>query len=314
MVFWSSFSKKIKQAVSQISFDALKKRVDTIEADYATKTYTDTQNNAQDVKIDANTNNITTNTNNITALDTKVDGVITGLKDGNLINYTGVYNAGTTYKLAQATAYNDLWYVSNVDNNLGHTPTGQSDAFWERISAPVVNLQPYLTKTEAATTYISKTDAANQFIVKTMLNTMFPVGSIVMTADNSVHKLVQMYPSKFQELTDSDISFLGFGSGNAGVGNNIIFNINQNNLPNISYRHNHNSGVPVWADDGCRFGEIINSGNKRLGNYDGSTNGSARTDDQTFYLNGNQTQQPVQLSIKPKTLKVRVWKVISDLV
>lgn len=72
--------------------------------DYYTKTETDaayqqldtrlqgidTQINTNTQNITTNTNNITTNTRNLNDLDTKVDGVINGLQNGNLINYTGV--------------------------------------------------------------------------------------------------------------------------------------------------------------------------------------------------------------------------------
>ena len=42
MVFWSSFSKKIKQVVSQLAFDKLKNRVDKIETNYVDKTTNNT--------------------------------------------------------------------------------------------------------------------------------------------------------------------------------------------------------------------------------------------------------------------------------
>lgn len=157
MVFWSSFSKKIRDSINKITFDLLKARVDRIEGDYATKTYTDAQNQAQDLKINANTTNITNNATNITDLDNKVDGVINGLQNGNIINYTGPFDPAKTYSIAQAMTYQDKWYVSNVNNNIGHTPTGSSDQYWELLSEPTINLNPYLTKTEAANTYATIT-------------------------------------------------------------------------------------------------------------------------------------------------------------
>lgn len=163
MVFWSSFSKKIKQAVSQISFDALKRKVETIESDYATKTYTDQQNTAQNTKIATNTSNITTNTNNINTLDTKVDGVISGLQNGNIVNYAGTWNSTTTFKLAQAVTHNGDWYVSTQNNNRNNQPSRTSSTYWVYISAPTVDLTPYLTKTTADSTYatISTTNNLN---------------------------------------------------------------------------------------------------------------------------------------------------------
>lgn len=153
MVFWSSFSKKIKQAVSQISFDALKRRVETIETDYATKTYTDQQNTAQDTKINANTSNITNNANNINTLDTKVDGVISGLQTGNIVNYAGTWNSTTTFKLAQAVTHNGDWYVSTQNNNRNNQPSRTNSTYWVYISAPTVDLTPYLTKSSADSKY-----------------------------------------------------------------------------------------------------------------------------------------------------------------
>ena len=66
MVFWSSFAKKVKQAVSQVSFDALKNRVSNIESKYVKKdesntyTQTNTFNNQTNFKSKIelkNTNN-----------------------------------------------------------------------------------------------------------------------------------------------------------------------------------------------------------------------------------------------------------------
>lgn len=271
---------------------------------------------ANETNITSLTGRVSTNENNITSNTNIINQITTSLENGNIMNYVGVWNSTTTYNLAQLCTLNDFWYVSNVDNNIGHQPTGASDAYWKLISAPAVNFNNYYTKQESDAKFatITTTNSLNtNKLDKSFLNIMFPVGSVVMTADGNTHALVNQYPSKFQELSDSDIAYLAIGN-NSSNSNSTSFTIQQNQLPNISYRHNHNSGVPVWADDGCRFGEIQNSGNKRLGNYDGSTNGSARTDDQTFNLNGGVAQQAVNITIKPKTLKIRAWKVISNLV
>lgn len=167
MVFWSSFAKKVKQAVSQVAFDLLKNRVQSVEQ----------INQNQDTKINNNANNITqlqstttqhtqsinTNTANINTLDNKVDSVISGLQNGNIVNYTGPYNNSKNYNLAEAITYQDKWYVSNIDNNMGHTPSGSSDQYWELLSEPTINLSPYLTKSEASNTYatISTTNSLN---------------------------------------------------------------------------------------------------------------------------------------------------------
>lgn len=161
MVFWSSFAKKIKQSVSQVSFDALKNRVTNVE----------TKNQQQDTEINSINSTLNTNSTNIvnlnnvkadkTALevvDNKVDGVISGLQNGNIVNYTGVYNSTTNYNIGQCVTYNDKWYVSNQNNNVGHTPTGSSDNYWELLSEPTINLNPYLTKSEAHSTYATQNE------------------------------------------------------------------------------------------------------------------------------------------------------------
>lgn len=336
MVFWSSFSKKIKQAVSQVSFDALKRRVETIESDYATKTYADQQNQAQDTKINNNTSNITqlqtttsqqtqlintnksnisTNTNSINTLDTKVDGVISGLQNGNIVNYAGEYNSSTNYKLAQAVTLSGEWFVSKQNNNQGHTPTKTNNQYWVYISAPTVDLTTYLTKTEANNTYL----------LKTMLNTMFPVGSIVMTVDNTIHALFTMFPGKLQELTDSDLSYLAIGSGSVGTSNIGTFTIQQNNLPNIYWAWNvdWNNGITsnetnlqTYAHGGSARMDISNT---KQTNYKNSTAASTTSGVRLsiltkLYLNGNVAPIPIQYTMKPKTLKIRMWKVISNLV
>ena len=169
MVFWSSFAKKVKQAVSQAAFDLLKNRVNNVE----------TENQNQDTKINANQQNITqlTNTtnqhtqlintnktnisnnyNSITTLDNKVNSVITGLQNGNIVNYAGNYSASTTYHLAQAITYNGDWFVSNQDNNVGHTPSKTSSTYWVYISAPTVDLTQYLTISSANATYATQNE------------------------------------------------------------------------------------------------------------------------------------------------------------
>lgn len=156
MVFWSSFAKKIKQSVSQVSFDALKTRVSNVE----------TKNQQQDTQISNINSTLQTNSTNIvnlnnvkadkTALevvDNKVDGVITGLQNGNIVNYAGEWNSTTTYHMAQAVTYGGDWFVSNNDNNLNHTPTKTNNAYWVYISQPTVDLTPYLTIDNAIATY-----------------------------------------------------------------------------------------------------------------------------------------------------------------
>lgn len=234
MVFWSSFAKKVKQAVSQVSFDALKNRVSNIESKYVKKdesntlTQTNTfngqtnfkskiefrnpsnnngayldnfdyynenytafklakgstnmlqiecNNTANYVNISApGTNNglrisnVSNPTNNdnaankgyvddlVNPLNNKVNSVISGLQNGNIVNYAGNYSASTTYHLAQAITYNGDWFVSNQDNNVGHTPTKTNNAYWVYISAPTVDLTQYLTISSANATYATQNE------------------------------------------------------------------------------------------------------------------------------------------------------------
>lgn len=147
MVFWSGFIKKIKSSVSQLTFDKLKNRVDNIESDYATKTYTDRQ--------DANlSNRITTNTNEIAQLRTEFDSK-------QYVNYRGNWNSTINYQTGDAITDNDLWYVSNVDNNLNHRPSGHSDTYWELISEPSIDLSNYYTKAQSDSLFAYKGDISN---------------------------------------------------------------------------------------------------------------------------------------------------------
>lgn len=135
MVFWSGFIKKIKNGVNQLAFEALKTKVETIEATYGTITYIDTKNNELRLLITDNTNDITQIKNE--------------LQQANFVIYKGNWNGGITYRTGEATTYNNKWYVSNVDNNLNHIPTGASDQYWELISEPTINLNDYYTKLQA---------------------------------------------------------------------------------------------------------------------------------------------------------------------
>lgn len=353
MVFWSSFSKKIKQVVSQLAFDKLKNRVDKIETNYVDKTtnnafrstekfQTISMQNKQNkdvLRFVVNTNytyatidggsgsgiyikNVKdpTNPDNATnkgyvdglynPLNVKVDGVINGLKNGNLVNYVGEWNSTTNYNLAQAVTYNGDWFVSNQDNNIGHQPSKTSNTYWVYISAPTVDLNLYLTKSEASNTYL----------LKTMLNTLFPIGSNVMTSDGSEHALVRAYPSKFKELTDSDIAYLAIGT-NSSNSNTSTFTINQNNLPNIhwSWSLYWNNGITSNETD-------FNAGTTNMyvtyqyiqtnkKNSSQANNSGARVNvNSTIYLNGNVSQIPITYTIKPKTLKIRIWEVTANLI
>lgn len=296
--------------------------------DYYTKSETDAANQQLNTKlqsidsnINTNTQNITNNTGkistnatNITNIDNKLNNVISGLQNGNLINYTGAWSSSKTYNIGQCVTYNDKWYVSNLNNNTNHTPQSTSDTWWEILSEPSINLTDYYTKVESD----------NRFLLKTMINTMFPVGSVVMTADGSVHAMVTAYPNKFTEITDSDVSYLAIGSGSGGTSNTGTFTIQQNNLPNIywAWSMDWNTGITTnetnlqtYTHGGSARMDISNTKESNHKNSAFSNNSGARFSILTkIYLNGNVAQTPINLNIKPKTLKIRMWRVISQLV
>ena len=357
MVFWSNLSKKIKQTISQIAFDLLKNRVDKIETNYVDKTTNNSfrstekfqtismqnKQNKDVLRFVVNTNysyatidggsgsgiyikNVKdpTNPDNaankgyvdglINPLNNKVDSVIQGLQNGNIVNYTGVYSNTKTYNIAEAVTYNNKWYVSNVNNNVNHTPTGSSDQYWELLSEPTINLTPYLTKSEASNTYL----------LKTMLNTLYPVGSNVMTTNGSTHALVNMFPTKFKELSDNDIAYLAIGT-NSSNSNNGTFTINQNNLPNIYWGWYFDWANGITSNEtnlqtaklaGTSYMEI--NGNYLAYNVKNSAEANQRGARvrvfTQIYLNGNTTQSPITYTIKPKTLKIRIWEVTANLI
>ena len=89
-------------------------------------------------------------------LNTKVESVIRGLQNGNIINYEGVWSNSKTYHLAQAITYQGDWFVSTTDNNLNHTPNKNNTNYWVYISAPNVDLTQYLTISSANATYATQ--------------------------------------------------------------------------------------------------------------------------------------------------------------
>lgn len=293
MVFWSSFSKKIKQAVSQISFDALKRRVETIESDYATKTYADQQNQAQDNKIAANTtniasntSNITNNTNNINTLDTKVDGVISGLQNGNIVNYAGEYNSSTNYKLAQAVTYGGDWFVSKQNNNQGHTPTKTNNAYWVYISAPTVDLTPYLTIDRAVSTYatITTVNGLDRRLL-TAEQTLSTNSTNIVNLENTKastnyvdDRTIIKYWAPFPAATVNSGSYKFLRINNLPRSLNFInAQVQEGITENSDYQHNNIGEVGIKVDiqysynSGACFAYIRNNTNRNItigGQYD----------------------------------------------
>lgn len=266
MVFWSSFAKKVKQAVSQVSFDALKNRVQAVEQ---TNQAQDTQITNINSTLQTNSTNIV-NLNNVKAdktalevVDNKVDGVITGLQNGNIVNYTGVYSSSKNYSIAEATTYNNKWYVSNINNNVNHTPTGSSDAYWELLSEPTINLNPYLTKSEANSTYAT-------------INTTNSISSRVSSAETNITNLTNNKANKSDVYTkiESDNKYalksgtlnyqnIPYANHFITVRNQVYFgnrrihlyrmhntNINLGLIENVVYRSNDNIFVSFsWYID-----------------------------------------------------------------
>lgn len=129
--------------------------------DAANKAYVDSQITTVNNTINSKD---TAMSNRVNAVDTKLNGVIDGLQNGNIVNYVGNWDANTTYKIGQAITHNDLWFVSNKNNNRGHQPTNTSDEWWELLTTPPsVNLADYYTKNESNQRYYTKSDADGRF-------------------------------------------------------------------------------------------------------------------------------------------------------
>ena len=207
MVFWSSFAKKVKQAVSQVSFDALKTRVSNVEQTNQTQD-TKINVNQQNItqlqstttqhtqSINTNTSNISNNSNKITNVDNKVDSVIRGLQNGNIVNYEGVYSSSKTYHLAQAITYKGDWFVSNIDNNLNHTPTKSNTNYWVYISAPNVDLNLYLTKSEAHSTYATQNEL--NVLQQTTISSLNNLDNRLTNTNTSINNLQSAKADKTQ--------------------------------------------------------------------------------------------------------------------
>lgn len=278
-----------------------------------------------------NTQNIQTNQNNI-------QQITNSLQSANFVLYKGVYSSTTTYNLADAVTYNNNWYVSNQANNLNHTPQNTSDAYWELLTTPPsVNLANYYTKPESDAKFATITitnDLSGRigqinsvlqttYLEKTIINTLFPVGSNVMTTNGQIHALVVKYPSKFRELTDSDIAYLAVGN-NSSSSNTGTFRINQNNLPNINWAWSlyWNNGITTNETD---FNIVKSTSSTMAVSYQyirNDTKNSSQANrsgarvevNSTIYLNGNVSQIPISYLVKPKTLKIRIWEVTSQLI
>lgn len=73
---------------------------------------------------DAATKNYVDNAN--TAISNRVTNLETSLANGNIVNYVGNYDPATTYAIGQCVTFNDKWYVSKINGNVGNQPDTSS--------------------------------------------------------------------------------------------------------------------------------------------------------------------------------------------
>lgn len=242
----------------------------------------------------------------------RITNIETGLRNGNIVNYVGEWNSSTTFNLAQATTFRDKWFVSKINNNINNQPDVQgSNQYWELLSSgPSVNLDDYYTKTESDSRFANINNVYTKSFIDSLkrdiYNDMYPVGSLVITSDGTTHPIVNRYPSSFTELSDSDIAYLAIGT-NSSYSNSTSFTIQREQLPNLNFSHSH--GYVVYDRQNAQPWNFGNGGNV----WNGFTTRNLRSDREEIYLNGNVSQQSINLQIKPKTLKIRVWKVISNI-
>ena len=182
----------------------------------------------------------------------------------------------------------------------------------------------------------SATDATK---LAEFFNNMYPIGSVVYTSNETsdvppVHKLVQLYPNSFVEITDtSDASYLAVWSGQGGFRGSNTRTIARNQLPNELIfttgdgEHTHSLSWPEELGGGITSGRQITYRN--TGGSGGYVNAIARAvsgagyqdttkgvpsaargglHSHTFNLNGGVSQQSIDIT--PKRIVVRMWKVI----
>lgn len=297
---WFGWYKKVLKSVNQLTFDKLKKVVETNKSNIENNTQRLTtiepkvEKNIQDIatlkpKVEKNINDIQTNTNSITTINNK-------LSQSNFIDYKGTFNSGTTYKIADSISYSSggktYWFISNKNNNVGNTPVIGGDDNWIPINEPSIDINNYYDKSS----------------INSIVNMLFPKGSLVFTYDGTTHPLVSKYSSCFEEIDGSDYTYLAIHNTTGVSGtNDRNITLQRNQLPNINLSHTHryekkraNSFEP-W-----NFGT---SGNV----WNGNASDFVNTDSTNLYLNGNVTQQPITFSVTPKTLKIRCWKIIENL-
>ena len=96
-------------------------------------------------------------------INDRVIAIETKLNNESFIDYKGEWNATTTYSLSDSISFNDYWYISKINDNVGHEPTGLSDQYWVLTSVPNnINLANYYDKQESDSRF-AKLEAQNTF-------------------------------------------------------------------------------------------------------------------------------------------------------
>lgn len=176
----------------------------------------------------------------------------------------------------------------------------------------------------------SATDATK---LAEFFNNMYPIGSVVYTSNETsdvppVHKLVQLYPDCFNEITQSDSwftrdepCFIALHSSKGGYFGSNTRTIATNQLPNFWYSWfmdrcfmpygalSDQEQIPKLIQDTNTLLEPTHS--KRVNyaiGFGTRKDAVERGYKMSWNLNGNVTQQ--QFDITPKRIVVRMWKVI----
>lgn len=180
------------------------------------------------------------------AISGRVANIETSLANGNIVNYVGVYDQNTTYKIGQCVTFNDKWYVSKINGNVGNQPN-TSTTQWELLSAPTVDLTSYLLKSDAATTYetianvnalttkvtTNQTNIANKADASALNNLTTRVDTIenkyvkkdeanTFTANNTFNNAITT--TGLTTTSNSDLSLTANGSGRIQIHRDMLLN------------------------------------------------------------------------------------------
>ena len=168
-----------------------------------------------------------------TAISSRVTNIETSLANGNIVNYVGVYDSSTTYKIGQCVTYDNKWYVSKINSNNNNTPSPSSQQ-WELLSAPTIDLNAYLTKTDASSTYetIANVNAlttkvnTNEQNISTINSTLNDVAKLatdnIFTANNTFNNAITT--TGITTASNSDLSLTANGTGRVQVQKDMVMN------------------------------------------------------------------------------------------